>query len=157
MYNKEDFAARYAGLEDFKLLEILDNPENFNEVAIEAAQEELRKRKIKPERVTQYKEQKATDENEAHEKAILPLSLPEKLRFFFLGFVPILNWALRANLKDDGYVLKARQSGHYSMFGIITLVISVIVSLGTSFFTFVMLILWALFFFVVKFFEPKAK
>ncbi|MEL7145136.1 MAG: hypothetical protein AAFO69_02110, partial [Bacteroidota bacterium] len=81
MYNKEDFEAKYAQLEDFKLFEILDNAQNFTPEAVETAQEELRRRNTKPDRIEEYRKQKASDHQEALDRATEPLSLGAKIRF----------------------------------------------------------------------------
>ncbi|MEL7146377.1 MAG: hypothetical protein AAFO69_08415, partial [Bacteroidota bacterium] len=67
--------------------------------------------------------------------------------------IPVLNWAFRANLRDDGFDLKVRQSRYYSLLGIAMLILSVLFAFLVRLPSFMMV--WVVSFVFIALFEPK--
>lgn len=129
--SKEELVALYQKLPDHKLMDILYNSSEYRPEALEAATEELKKRKISTEFTTHYVEDKKAGEALRAENARIPLPLHLKILFFFAWFIPaFLGGAYRLNYQEDGMIKKLRQSRLYSFAGISTLIITVILSLA---------------------------
>lgn len=155
MYTKEELAERYSKFENSQLLEILDKKENFTENAIVAAKEELQKRNLTSEQVEEYKEDKTVKEQLAHELSIEELTRGEKIRFFFFGFVPIVNGAIRANFRQDGYELKLKLSRYYGTFGLLSFLTTGLISVLATLTTLSSVIIWIAFFPIAQIIENK--
>ncbi|WP_420577172.1 hypothetical protein [Ekhidna sp.] len=156
MYTKEELAERYSKFANSQLLEILDKKENFTDNAIAAAKEELQKRNLTSENVDEYIEDKEAKEQFAHEISIEELTGGEKIRFFFFGFVPIINGAIRANFRQDGYELKLKLSRFYGTFGFLSFLATGLISVLATLTTLTSVIIWITFFPIARFIEKKA-
>ncbi|HMV09837.1 MAG TPA: hypothetical protein PK325_05895 [Cyclobacteriaceae bacterium] len=129
--SKEELVALYQKLPDHKLMDILYNSGEYRPEALEAATEELKQRKISTEFTTGYIEEKKDKEVRYAENADVPLPLHLKMLFFFAWFIPVFfGGAYRLNYQEDGMLKKLWQSWLYSIAGIGTVVITVILSLA---------------------------
>ena len=128
--SKEELAQRYTNFSDQKLLEIL-HKEGIRPEALEAAMEELKKRNINPETVTDYVQTQETKKIVAAENATLPLPLHQKFLFFTAWFIPFFfKTAFHLNYEEDGMDLKLKQSSWYSIAGFIFLFITAFITVA---------------------------
>ncbi|HCT22159.1 MAG TPA: hypothetical protein DIW54_01995 [Chitinophagaceae bacterium] len=125
---KEELQSTYSKLSNQELLEIIDRKFEYTELAITVAFEEISKRNISEEDISNYKTEQVEKAVKFVKKNIVDdLSLLQK-NFFFFIWIPIINFPFKNNFIDDGYVLKLKQAQYYSLTGFIFFVIIVIVS-----------------------------
>jgi len=96
------------GRSDGQLYDMLAHPDDYQPEALEAAQEELRKRNLAPERAQQFEAAAQSQKAVEDTKAIQPLGWPMRI-LIFMGCSGILGapWALFYESK--GYTRKASQ------------------------------------------------
>lgn len=157
MYTQEELAQRYTKFSDSELLALLDNSSDYTTNAIAAAQQEIKNRNLQTDRIEQYQEEKAINEQIQSERATEPLTISEKVRFFFLWFVPVVNLALRRNLKDDGFLTKVKFSKYYGILGFVSVLISVFISVVATLPTIATIVIWIALFFVTQLLERTIK
>jgi len=122
---EEELKKTYAALSTAELLEILDRKFDYTDLAVSIALAELSSRQVSEKEISDYKEVQV-DKAVRYIKANISddLTLLQKNIFYFL-FIPVITIALRRNFRDDGYVLKLKQAGYYSLIGLIFLALSV--------------------------------
>lgn len=129
--SKQELEKQYSNFSDHKLLDILYNKDEYRAEAIEAATEELKKRKISPEKTTDFFQNKEEKKMIAAENARIPLPLHQKILFFFAWFIPFFfGSAYRLNYEEDGMDRKLKQSRWYSIAGFIALFLTTFIALG---------------------------
>ncbi|MFZ2907315.1 MAG: hypothetical protein WAZ98_14020 [Cyclobacteriaceae bacterium] len=127
--SKQELAQRYTKFSDQKLLDIIYKNEARPE-AIDAAKEELKKRDLSPETVTDFTHNKETKKIIVLENATIPLPLHQKFLFFVAWFIPFFfGGAYRLNYKEDGMFKKLKQSSWYSVAGFIALILTTIIAI----------------------------
>jgi hypothetical protein len=153
MYSKEELSERYRKFEDNELLEIIYRTEDYTENAILAATDEVKRRGIKTVELENFYETRERDHKIEEATRSVPLTLREKVAWFFLlGLIPILNTGIRLNYRDFGLTKKIDQSRYYSTYGISALVVTAFLSLAGLNFFFGLLI-WISAFWVAQHFQ----
>ncbi|KGO90833.1 hypothetical protein [Flavobacterium suncheonense] len=156
MVTKEELEKRYAELSNKELLDIIENKFSYTELAIAVALEEISKRKLDEDDIKAYKNTKIKEFNTFIQKNIVnDLSFFQKLIFFFI-WLPFLNFPLRRNFYEDGYVLKLKQACYYSWTGFIFCILASIID--SNFFDkekIILLIIWMLSFIIAYFFDER--
>jgi hypothetical protein len=143
MILREDIQKKYSGLSTGELLAIVREKEGYTEMAISVAQEELTKRNITDDQVREFDERVEEDNAVVLQKAREDLGIFQKCFFYFI-WVPLLHFPVKQNLREDGYFLKVRQAGYYSLAGFITFVITAFVSIALDLSDWPALLVWIL-------------
>ena len=153
MVTKEDLQKKYASFSNKELLDILENKFSYTDLAITVAIEEIAKRKLSEEDIKLYKQKKVKEINNFIEKNIVDdLTLFQKNLFFFI-WIPFLNFPIKRNFIDDGFILKLKQANYYSWLGFIFLIIISIVASNLNFSTLTFIIFWIISFLLAYFFD----
>lgn len=125
---KQELKKTYAALSTPELLEIVDRKFEYTDLAVSVALAELASRQVSEQDIIDYKEmQVGKAERYIKRNIVDDLTLLQKNLFYFL-FIPVINFALRQNFRDDGYILKLKQANYYSFVGFIFLALSVFLS-----------------------------
>ena len=124
MQTKSELAKVYSAFSDKKLLDIINDKEQYTESALSAAYEEIKKREIKIEQVQDYVENKILEAKISEHVASIELTLLEKLKYFFIWFFPFIEAAFKMNLIEDGLKTKLKQSRVFSSVGFLTFMLT---------------------------------
>jgi hypothetical protein len=84
---------------------------------VSAAFEEIQKREIKIGQVQDYVENKVLEAKISEQVASIELTFLEKVKFFFIWFLPFIEAAFKMNLIEDGLQTKFKQSRIFSRVG----------------------------------------
>ncbi|MEO7212151.1 hypothetical protein [Mucilaginibacter sp.] len=155
MISKEQLETTYSSLPTNKLLAIMDSPANYTELAIMVATAELTKRNVGDTEKALYEEEQL-EKAEIFVQKILydELSFLQKNLFYFLWF-PILNFAFKMNLRQDGYLLKLKQANYYSLAGFVFFILSGFLSALLNISDISALSIWVFGFVVSYFFDQR--
>lgn len=119
MISRKDLEERYSGFSNEELLEVLRNREGYTELAVDLAREELSRRNVTAADVKVMEEAHQQNVNHFIENyASVEMRFLQKCFFFFL-WMPLLHFAIKQNLREDGYLLMVKQAGYYSVMGFI--------------------------------------
>ncbi|ESU19197.1 hypothetical protein FCR2A7T_26200 [Flavobacterium cauense R2A-7] len=156
MVSKEDLEKRYAALSNKELLDILENKFSYTELALTVALEEISRRKLNENDIKAYKNAKVKEFNTFIRKNIIDdLSFFQKLFFFFI-WIPFLNFPIRRNFMDYGFVLKLKQASYYSWTGFIfCIAISIVSSNYFDFSNITFIIIWMICFIIAFIFDES--
>ena len=125
---KEELQETYSKLSTSELMEIVDRKFSYTEIAVIVAMEELSKRNVTETDIQAYKKEIVDKIGQEIKKNVDDdLTLFQK-NFFFFIFIPIINFALKRNFEDDGFILKLNQAKYYSLLGFIFLIVSALIS-----------------------------
>ena len=114
----QELEDKYSKLETFDLLEIVANKPGYTELAIFAASEELKRRRVPREEIKNYRSVFSLQKDKVLQKAnyLVDLALWQKL-LFYIWWVPKFRHELTRNFSPNGYVLKSQQASYYSITG----------------------------------------
>lgn len=138
-------------------MELINERGNYTKHAIEAALEELKKRNISPEQMENYFEGRILEKELMEQTANIELSLFEKIKFFFLWFLPFMGFAFQMNFAETGLKAKLSQSKGFSWIGFLTFIIVGILAGIFGHSNFESISFWILFFIPAYFLEKKLK
>jgi hypothetical protein len=138
----EELKDTYAKASTEKLMEIIDNKFDYTELAVKTALEELSRREVTDAENKAYKK-KIQEKAAADVRKLLldDLSLFHKNFFYFL-WLPLVHFAVKRNFVEDGYYLKVKQAGYYSLLGFAFLMLSSFISLQFDLSELTTLALW---------------
>ncbi|UKJ07882.1 hypothetical protein [Solitalea lacus] len=117
MSEKEDLTELYARYTNEELLDLLNARENYTDLAVRVAFEELKNRNLGEQEIKDYitskfkKAEQFIAENIHNE-----LSLQLKSYFYFF-WLPIFTFPFQLNYKEERLILKLKQSNFYSLMG----------------------------------------
>lgn len=116
---KESLRLRYKEMETVDLLEIIAKKEDYTELAVLVALEELKYRRIPDEEIKNYHSMnpKATSLTENN---ITDLAFYQKMLFFLL-WIPKIRGLFTRSFRSGDYILKNQQSNYYSIVGFVIL------------------------------------
>ncbi|RWY54176.1 hypothetical protein [Mucilaginibacter gilvus] len=155
MISKEQLESTYSSLPTNKLLAMMDRPSDYTELAIMVASAELTKRNVGDVEKTVYAEEQLKQTEISVQKILYnELSFLQKALFYFLWF-PILNFAFKMNLRQDGYLLKLKQANYYSLAGFIFCMLGGILPVLLNIADFIGMIIWILGFVAAYFFDER--
>jgi hypothetical protein len=143
MVSREDIAKTYSGLSTDELLAIVREQGGYTALAISAAQEELAKRNVTEAQVLEFDERIEQAKTVARQSASEELSFLQKCFFYFI-WVPLLHFPIKQNLREDGFVLKVRQAGYYSIAGFISFILTALISAAINLSDLLSIMVWAL-------------
>ncbi|WP_121807992.1 hypothetical protein [Mucilaginibacter kameinonensis] len=131
MVTKEDLQHKYRQFTTERLLEIIDNPANYTELAVDVAIAEFKSRNVSEEEMTAYHTKQINNKVWAFKTYIerninIELNFFQKL-FFFFFFLPPLNLSIKLGYRKEEFRLKLRQSNYYSLIGFVSLMLVVVV------------------------------
>ncbi|AYB34465.1 hypothetical protein [Chryseolinea soli] len=126
--DKNELAKRYANLPNDQLLDILYHQDDYTAEAIEAVKAEINTRKIGVDELETFTVEKKVSKIINEENARAPLSLRAKLFFFFAWFVPVAPLAFGMNYREDGFTTKLWQSRFFRITGVVSLIVSALLS-----------------------------
>jgi len=117
MITEESLCLRYKEMGTVDLLEIIAKKEDYTELAVLIASEELKYRRVPDEEIKNYHSvnPKVTSLTENN---ISDLAFYQKVLFFIVWIPKIRGWFTRS-FQSDGYVLKNQQASYYSIIGFI--------------------------------------
>ena len=119
MITNEELSEKYAQLTIAQLLNIIDQRNEYTELAVTVALSELGKRNVSEEEIKRIKEADEIEFQQVIEKNFVQgLSFIQKNLFYFV-WIPFKTFAFRRNFDEGGYVLKLKQAKYYSFFGFI--------------------------------------
>jgi hypothetical protein len=125
---KEELKERFAGYSNEKLIGIMHEQEQYTPEALEIARIEIESRNITDADVqtvtTEFRELKIASAI----NAVTPLTLWWKVFYFFLWFTPVIGFALTANYREDGFLLKIKQSRFFAVTGFCSVIINFSIS-----------------------------
>jgi hypothetical protein len=124
MQTKAELAKVYSTFADKKLLDIINDKDQYTEIAFSAAYEEIQKREIKIGQVQDYFENKVLEAKISEHVAFIELTFLEKVKYFFIWFFPFIEVAFRMNLIEDGLKTKFKQSRIFSTVGLLTFMLT---------------------------------
>jgi hypothetical protein len=146
MITREDLRHKYAAFSNFELLAIVEDSANYTDLAVAVAREELQKRNLTKTDFDNYKEYQQEEARIYINKYFVEeLTIWQKL-FFYILWIPILHFPIKQNLAQDGYILKTRQAGYYSICGFILMIAAVFFSAAIGESDWITLIVWLLLF-----------
>lgn len=117
MISRKDLEEKYAGYSNEELLDVIRNTEGFTSVAVGVAEEELLRRKISNEEIAVMEAEHEKKVEHFHVNYVrAQMHFLQKCFFYFI-WVPLLHFAIKQNLREDGYVRKVKQAGYYSIMG----------------------------------------
>lgn len=128
MISREDIQKKYSGLSTNELLAIVRDEEGYTETAIFVANEELQKRNVTEDQLHEFEERTKQSNAIILQKVSAELSIFQKCFFYFI-WVPLLHFPIKQNLREDGFVLKVRQAGYYSLAGFVCLILTALFSI----------------------------
>jgi hypothetical protein len=141
---REDLQKKYQTLSNSELLEIVNNKHHYTDTALLVAIEEFARRNVSENEIQELKEQEISNAETTLRKYILyDLTFFQKNFFYFVWF-PLLNFAVKQGLREDGFVLKVRQATYYSLFGFLMLMLDVFISVAFDLSTLPSLAIWIL-------------
>lgn len=127
MITKEDLEEKYAKMETADLLEIMANKDNYTDLAISAATDELKNRKVPEEDIRNYKPVlKYKPDEKTIENYFVDLNILQKALSYFLVilFYKLVisrfgnRFAVARNIYPARYLLKSQQANYYMVAGI---------------------------------------
>lgn len=129
MVTREDLQHKYRQLSTERLMEIIDNPANYTELAVEVAIAEFNSRNVPKHEVTNYHLKQVNNKVWAFKTYIerninIELNFIQKLLFFFF-FLPPFTFSFKLGYRREGFMLKLRQSNYYSLIGFVSLMLVV--------------------------------
>lgn len=136
METENTFAQVMAKNSDSQLIQIVTKDKHkYESIAIEAAEEEIRKRNLSTEQIETAKERIKEYSLIQKDKENLPLGTIQKVLFFvfFWGIIP---WMFAATYKGDGYIKKYREAWKFMKYGLITWLILTTLVFLTAYFLF---------------------
>jgi len=139
----EEIKAQCKTLSNEELYLIVTNRIRYDYVIVAVAEGEIKRRGLSKEEFREFKK------GQAHRSKIIQgdiyqdLLFFEKLAFFFLC-IPRLHYWVGRDYRRRGYILKIRQAQYYSVTGLISVFVSLIVLSGAGVLIGVCLIVWAL-------------
>jgi hypothetical protein len=126
MISQKDLEEKYAGYSNEELLDVLRNKEGYTALAAELAQEELSRRKVTNEEITVIEEEhKKNVEHFLVNYARVEMDFVQKCFFYFI-WIPLVHFVVKQRLREDGYLLKAKQAGYYSVMGFLFFMLAVV-------------------------------
>ena len=141
---KDDLQKTYSNLSTYELLEIIDRKYDYTDLAITMAIEEISKRQVSEDDIRDYKAEQLNKTRIFIRKNFLDdLSMVQKNLFYFI-WVPFVNFALRQDFKDDGYILKLKQANYYSLAGLVLFLGTGLISAAFNFSIYTSLATWIL-------------
>jgi hypothetical protein len=150
MIKRQDLERTYAAYSNYELLQVVEYPERYTPLALEVAQQELKKRNITESEKEEFKESEKKEALLLIDKYfLLGLTVWQKLFFYLLWIIPFLHLPFKQNLAQDGYILKSRQSSYYSICGFLMLLIALLVSFTLGIESeWIIWVMWPLLFFI---------
>jgi hypothetical protein len=119
MISRKDLEEKYSGYSNEELLDVIRNKEGYTVLAVELAQEELSRRKVTSEEIAVMEvEHEKKVEHFLVNYARVEMRFLRKCFFYFI-WVPLLHFAMKQNLREDGYFLMVKQAGYYSIMGFV--------------------------------------
>ena len=146
MRTKDELAKHYATLTDRQLLDILNEKDQYTDIAIQAALGEMQKREIEPEQVEEYYEVLASEKEVMDQIALIELTLIEKVKFYFLWLLPFMGSAIRMNYAEQGLKTKVKQSKVFSIMGFLMVFPAAILEFTNDYESAISIGLWILLF-----------
>lgn len=151
MISRKDLEEKYAGYSNEELLDVIRNKEGFTAIAVELAQEELSRRQITSEEIAVMEvEHERKVEHFLVNYARVEMNFVQKC-FFYVIWMPLLHFAVKQRLAEDGYLLKAKQAGYYSVMGFLFFMMAIYIL--TAWPPFIGLLTWPVGFLVAIFLE----
>lgn len=117
--SKEEIQKRYSSFSDKDILEIIANKNDYTEVAISVAYEELNKRNIALEDAESYSQEVKEEKKRIIENK--RLGFISKLFYYLFSFTGmgfLTAYLNREDYKKKGSVYKGKQILYYSLFGV---------------------------------------
>lgn len=128
MVTKEGLQKKYSTYSNHQLMDIIERKFDYTDLAVSVAVEELGKRNISEAEIKDYKELQIEKARDFIKKYVYDdLTFLQKNLFYFL-WIPVLNFAFKMNYREDGYLLKLKQSKYYSFLGFIFFMLSGFIS-----------------------------
>ncbi|HOX81832.1 MAG TPA: hypothetical protein PLJ60_05330 [Chryseolinea sp.] len=155
MQTKEKLSKLYSKLPDKKLLDIVNDKDQYTDIALNIALEEIRKREIKTDQVQDYIENKILETKISEHVASIELTFLEKVKFFCIWFLPFIEVAFRMNLIEDGLKTKVKQSRVFSTVGFLTFMLTGFLGVIFEHSNFESFSIWFLFFVLTYFIEKR--
>lgn len=157
MQTKEELAKLYATLSDRKLLDIISDKDEYTEIALAAVYEEIKRRDINLDQVQNYKEDKMLDARISEQVASIELTTLEKMKFFFIWFLPFIGAAFRMNYIEDGLTTKLLQSKIFSIAGFVALILTALLGVEFNYSSFGSISILILFFVLTYLIEKRLR
>src|SRR5258708_22750651 len=99
MQSKEELVKLYSTFSDSELLDIINEKDQYTEIALGVASEEIQKRNLNEAQLKNYVDNKVLEGKIVEHVASIELTFFEKLKFFFLWLFPFfIEVATRMNL-----------------------------------------------------------
>jgi hypothetical protein len=117
MTKAEDFKNKMSELTDEELYEMIAQPEDYVADAIETAKEELKTRKLSPEKISEFERERKGKEQEMATIANAPLSWPMRILMFILSF-GVLQAIIGEYYRNKGYERKHRECWTWMKYGL---------------------------------------
>jgi hypothetical protein len=158
MQEKEDLAKLYSSFSDSQLLGIINEKDQYTEIALSAASEEIQKRNLKEAQLKNYVDNKVLEAKITEHVASIELTFFEKVKFFFIWLLPFfIEAAIRMNLAEGGLKTKVKQSRIFSAIGFLSFILTGFLGAVFNHSDFESISLWILFFIVTYFIEKKIR
>jgi hypothetical protein len=130
MATEEELREKYTGLETVDLLHIMAHKNDYTDVAVSVASEELTKRKVPQNEIDDYQSQVVEQKKQVNtDNYFIDLSLFQKIGNYFL-IIPLVKlrfrWLGMKSAMSDGYALKYQQQNYYSIVGFSLFVVSIL-------------------------------
>lgn len=123
---KSSLEQKYATLETGDLLEIVSNRNDYESVAVSIALDELKKRKVPKEEISQYVSKIAYRPDQATiDKYFIDLNFFQKLISYFF-ILPLYRSYFTMPFTTNGTALKAQQANYYLVAGVSFLILAAI-------------------------------
>lgn len=123
MISRTDLEEKYAGYSNEELLDVVLNKEGYTEIAVEQAQAELTRRNVSGNEISQMVTERDKAEFYIVKNARANIRFWQKCFFYFI-WVPLLHFAIKQNLREDGYERKVKQAGYYSIMGFVFFILA---------------------------------
>lgn len=146
MISKESLQEKYSTMSADELMAIIDNKFDYTDLAVTVAIEELAKRNPTEADIKNYKDKIIESVDTFISKNIeVDLNNFQKL-LFYIVWIPIITYPIKANYRDGDYALKLRQANYYSLAGFVFFMVTGILSLPLEASNFLSFIMWFAFF-----------
>lgn len=130
MVNKDDLRKRYEKLSNGELMEMLDNPQGYTELAVSVAEEVFSKRDVTEKDVAQYRAQTVSDHYSTIDKNFIDdLGTGQKLFFFYFFWIDWIGIGFKGNFIRDGFELKYSHARYFELMGVLSMVVTVFLML----------------------------
>ena len=124
--DQEELKKQFSKKSTEELLSILRHSKNYRKEAIEIIENELTTRGANENDVKQFLRKELIDQQFKINNSTVELEFYQKIMVFFLWIVPFFISAYEMNWKEDGMILKVKQSQYYKISGITSMFVSVI-------------------------------